>query len=416
MLDHLAREFRVLIVVSAGNHRLAAAGRASDAERVVGTYPQFLFQVEAGLCDPATSALSLTVGALAGSDVPACRHGSQANDIVLPVARRNEPNPCTRIGPGVNGAIKPELVEDGGNVAFAGFGSSNRRILDGGDRIPDPGLAVMSFSHQPLETLFSYGVGTSYAAPKVARLAARLWHHLRNDLDLEPHPNLIRAVLASSAEPPEAVRKLLEVHGRGASVGQVCGYGLPNEDHALHSTDSRVTLVAQATQKIDTITLWEIPVPTEFVAAQGRKRIIVSLAFDPPARRRRQKYLGVEMQVDLLRGKTPDEIEAAYGAISREDRKTSQKSFQDRHRCKLEPGPNACESGTLHRRVWAFQRGDTRDGDTYYLLVRSFRNWAPEEMTHRDYAVAVTLEAQSDELYRVIRQRLQQQARQRVRP
>ncbi|MFN3651646.1 MAG: S8 family peptidase [Armatimonadota bacterium] len=410
-LDRLMREHGVLIFVAAGNHRLAGARRPDDAEQVLHDYPEFLFHLEAGLCEPATAALAVTVGSLAQYDVAAIRRGSQEHDIVRPVARRNEPSPFTRIGPGVNGAVKPEFVDYGGNVGFDGTGSSRRFIHD---EIPDPGLAVMSLSSQPLQKLFGYGIGTSYAAPHLARLAARLWLRLRDDLGQEPHPNLVRAVLASSAEVPDEAKALLDPHGGDKAIRRVCGYGLPDEDLAFNSTDWRVTLVAQAAQRIDTITLYEIPIPTEMIEARGRKRVIVSLAFDPPVRRRRANYLGVEMQVDLLRGKSPDEIEAAYRAVSKEERKTAPKSFQDRHLCKLEPGPQAVESSTLHRREWSFRRGDLNDGDTYYLMVRSFRNWAPDEITDQDYALAVTLEAEDERLYNLISQRVRQRPRIRV--
>ncbi len=416
-LDHLARKYKVLIVASAGNHYLASGYKPSHAEEVLDEYPGFLFHPEARLCDPATSALALTVGAIAHTDTPAIRRGAQANDIVVPVAKRNQPTPCTRTGPGVNGAIKPDLVEYGGNAAFDGTGNSTRFIRDGSneDQAADPGRAIMSFSHEPLTTLFSYGVGTSYAAPQVARLAARLWHRLRDDLGFEPHPNLVRAVLASSAEVPSEVIELLKAHGGEKSVRQVCGYGLPDEDLAFNSADRRVTLVAQAAQRIDTITLYEVPIPAEMIGARGKKSITVSLAFDPPVRRRRAKYLGVEMQVDLLRGKTPEDIEAAYRAVSKEDRGTAPTSFRSRHRCTLKPGSTAVESSTLQRRDWICKRGRLDDGDTYYLMVRSFRNWAPDEISEQDYALVVTLEAEETRLYHLISQRVRQRQRQRVR-
>jgi hypothetical protein len=308
----------------------------------------------------------------------------------------------------VNGAIKPEFADYGGNYTFAGVGSSIRRTE------ADAGVAVMSLSHQPLQQLFGYDAGTSYAAPRVSRLAAKLWVHLRDTLEVEPRPNLVRALLASSAEAPEEARALLGAHGGETTVRRVCGYGLPDEDQALNSTGRRVTLVAQATQQIDTLTLWEVPIPPEFIEARGPKRIVVALAFDPPVRRRRASYLGVELRFDLLRGRSPAEIEAAYRAITRDEREAAPRSFQDRHVCGLEPGPRALEASTLQRREWSFRRGRVDDGETYYLMIRSYRKWAPAEITHQDYAVAVTLEADDDRLYTLISQRARLRPRIRV--
>ena len=50
-------------------------------------------------------------------------------------------------------------------------------------------------------------------------------------------------------------------------------------------------------------------------------------------------------------------------------------------------------------------------GETYWLLVRSQRKWAQVEIENQQYAVAVTLEADNDELYNSISLRLQQRAR-----
>ena len=88
----------------------------------------------------------------------------------------DEPSPFTRTGLGINGAIKPDLVHYGGNLLFEGFGNNVRRIRT---ENPNAGTGVMSFSHEPLDRLFSFRVGTSQAAPPVARIAALIWNQLK---------------------------------------------------------------------------------------------------------------------------------------------------------------------------------------------------------------------------------------------
>ena len=171
-LDILARELKVLIVVSAGNHDLFNAHDPASAEAALRAYPGPLLAPSAVLCDPATSAIALTVGSLAQRDTPASFPGSSANDIVKPLAKPNEPSPFTRVGPGINGAIKPELVHFGGNLVFQGIGNSLRRIAN------QTGTSVMSLSHQPTQRLFAYDCGTSFAAPQVSRPAALIEHRL----------------------------------------------------------------------------------------------------------------------------------------------------------------------------------------------------------------------------------------------
>src|ERR1700677_1055809 len=197
------------------------------------------------------------------------------------IANPSEPTPTTRIGPGINDAVKPEFVAHAGNHCFDGFGSTCRTIRD------DAGLAVMSFSHRSTDTLFAFDVGTSFAAPLVSRMAALLSPRLRDALGEEPDPNVVRAVLGTAASVPQAAASKILPLGDEKTVRQVCGYGVIDEDLSLDSADRRVTLVAQGRIKIDSFCIYEVPSPLEFRQAPGTKQVIVALAFDPPVRRRR---------------------------------------------------------------------------------------------------------------------------------
>src|SRR5262249_47914459 len=154
-------KFKVLLVVSAGNHNAypARETRTAEAEAALVEYPNYLFEPGARLCDPATAAIPITVGALAEFDEPEIKKSTGKDDIARTIARAGEPTPCTRVGPGVNNSIKPEFVDYGGNEMFQGWGQIRET-----ERI-DRGVAVMSFSQKPTEQLFAYDVGTSYAAP-----------------------------------------------------------------------------------------------------------------------------------------------------------------------------------------------------------------------------------------------------------
>src|SRR6185437_13847082 len=139
-------------------------------------------------------------------------------------------------GHGVNGAINPEFIEYGGNAVFTGTGNV-RRISK------DPGTSVMSLSHKPLEQLFRFDVGTSLAAPLVARTAALAWKELENLLGREPHPNLVRALLGSAAAVPSEITGLFP--GSKDNAFRVAGYGRISPENALTSSDHRVTMISQ---------------------------------------------------------------------------------------------------------------------------------------------------------------------------
>jgi len=67
------------------------------------------------LIDPATTALGITVGAITKYEEPASQ-----SDRPTPLSAGKEgyPSVFTRTGSGVGGAIKPEFVDYGGNMAL----------------------------------------------------------------------------------------------------------------------------------------------------------------------------------------------------------------------------------------------------------------------------------------------------------
>lgn len=405
-LDVLAREEQVLIVVSAGNNRSVLTGNPKEAEKVLKNHPSQLRAPEARLADPATAAIAITVGALVEHEVPAVRRGTGATDLIRSLGKIAEPSPFTRVGPGLGKSVKPEFIEYGGNLVWEGTANTHRRIRH------DEGVSVMSFEREHTERLFAFDFGTSYAAPRLARTAAVLWHKLHADLGKAPHPNLVRAVLTTAASVPEPSRALIEAKLDKDAVMHVCGYGQVDEELATASSDRRVTLVAESTLKIDHFRIYEVPTPEEFRKAKGEKRLTVALAFDPPVRRRRLDYLGVRMDFMLIRGKTPSEIAEAYAKVTDDD---PEGAFGSPFKVKIEPPPTKGPSkGTLQRGEFRFSRERTDYGDTFYLVVRASRRWAPPEVDEQSFAIAVSLEADDPQLYARLQARAR--ARGRARP
>ena len=186
-LDELAAELDVVIIVSSGNRSPRSGGKL---EQAVTDYPKYLLEPTNRLCEPAGAANVLTVGALANGE--GLDEGFEDYVGVQTITRFLEPSPFTRIGPGVQGAIKPDIVDVGGTIIF----DPAVARLRGGGEISAAG--VLTLNHQFIEHLFTAGSGTSYAAPLVAHKAGTL-------LSLFPHAsaNLIRALLVGAAEIPK---------------------------------------------------------------------------------------------------------------------------------------------------------------------------------------------------------------------
>jgi hypothetical protein len=398
ILDTLARELDVVIVVSAGNvnHN---ADRSGPRDACLQNYPRYLLADTARIIEPATGLIVLTVGALAHSaNIPP---GSASNSVAFrPIAQRDGPSPFTRSGPGLGGSIKPELCEIGGNQIFDGQVQSVRNIAE---------CSVVSMNREYVQRLFRTDTGTSYAAPKVAHIAARLLRTFPN-----ASANLIRALLVASAQVPEPATQLLKPLGDDA-VLRVCGYGRPSLELAQASDEARVVLYAESELPFDNFHIYELPIPSELIQEPGRRSISVTLAFDPPVRHTRFDYLGVKMSFRLIRGKTIEEVAEAFRTRTQDEAPVDRLS-STKFDCKMSPTPTTREGGTLQSATFPMVRSPHEDyGETYYLVVRCERKWARDEHNPQRYAVVVVVQHSAQvNLYNTLRDRVT--ARLRVRP
>ena len=412
-IDQLAYRFRerdVIFTIAAGNFL------AADGEDAVNAYPHYLQRDEARLIEPATSAIALTVGGVAygpGTDPQALRRDGVET---LVAQTRGWPSPFTRVGLGVDGAIKPDVVDYAGDIRF-----------ERGRSIQFPpqhaGLPSTSKLFAPPEgRLFRTVAGTSFAAPKVANLAARLYRDFPG-----ASSNLIRALIAASARLPAARPPELSGSEHEPEVMRVYGYGMPDYDRARLSSEHEVLLLAEEELELDWFQLFTIPgLPEDFLKVRGKREISVTLAFDPPTRQTRgDSYLGVRMHARLFRNIAAHDLTNRLKAMTPEEREalgedevllTKMPTMQ---RVALEPGVNVRRSGTLQRGIARVNGSNWRyDGSDLSLAVVCQRMWAPVEVDRQRFAVvvSVTHSDPSVPLYAHIRQRAQvwQQVRVRV--
>ena len=386
-LDELARELDVVIVVSSGNRSPRGGNRL---EQAVTEYPNYLLEDANRFFEPAGAMNVLTVGALAhgeGLDAPLSKEVR-----VRPITRENEPSPFSRIGPGINGATKPDLVEVGGTLVFDPVTARLRR----GEDLASAG--VLTLHHAFLDRLFTAGSGTSYAAPRVAVSAAQILSRFPG-----ASANLIRALLVGSAEIPDATRERMRLLGDEATR-VVCGHGQPDLERAAFSDDARVVLYGEDELSIDHFAVYRIPIPKQFQTERGERSIRVTLAYDPPVRHTRTDYAGVGASFRLVRGCEPDLIFEHY-----RKRTSDEGPFPElarRFDCSLSPGPQAREKGTVQCATATFKRNVDEYGDDYYLVVRCEGGWATFVDRQR-FAVVVEIAHKAEvQLYERIRQRI----------
>ena len=191
MLDELSRKLDIVIIVSAGNVSKPNVPAFDNREDLLNQTRDQLLNTEHRLIDPATTALGITVGSITRYGEP--ENLSGLTTIPISVGKEGYPSAFTRTGEGVNGAIKPDFVDYGGNISIRQFTPNDLRW--GVNRaLNEPTL------NNTIDKVFKGWHGTSFAAPHVTHIAARLQRALNAQLGEEPSANLIRALLASSAK------------------------------------------------------------------------------------------------------------------------------------------------------------------------------------------------------------------------
>ncbi|MGV0028410.1 S8 family peptidase [Phormidesmis priestleyi] len=420
-LDELAYRYQhknLVFVVAAGNSYIYPC--REDRELFRTNYPNYLLEAEARIIDPATSAISLTVGALTlGRGSMSYPSDARRNSVArLP----GFPSPFTRTGLGVDGMIKPDLVDFGGDF-----------VLDGDRIAPDneAGVSIVTFSQNYASSLFKIASGTSFAAPRVANLAAQLFNKYPS-----ASANLIRALIGMSAELPYEIPSNFQINSKlsqkqkseqGNKQLSVYGYGQADLQRAMYSAENYAVLLEDHLEiAVGSFDIFEIPpLPSEFLTTKGKRSLSISLAFDPPTRHTRgDSYLGIVMDFNLFKGVDHASVVNAYIAAEKAKKAGSEESYaelsmenlkkQFTSGCVVDLSPNSTrrKKGTLQRGSINISSQATRyDQGPMYLVVTCNRKWVKvEEIPSQRYALVVAI-SHSDpkvELYNRLRNALQQ--------
>jgi len=225
ILDKLASELDILICISIGNRRLLI-----NATGIV-DYPSHFQEEISNLHVPAEAMNHLTVGAIADNFEPMT--GIEFTpDKSFPAVYTSKShlylsqeamNRSTRLNKHL---FKPDLVHFGGDADHQTKTNTT------------PALEVLSAV--PGE-YFCRNIGTSYSAPLIANLAARL---LRRYPDLRMQS--IKALLINSASNPWGTQSIPEQLPIPApKINYLIGHGLPNALRCLQSSSNRVVLVLE---------------------------------------------------------------------------------------------------------------------------------------------------------------------------
>jgi hypothetical protein len=312
-LDELARELDIVIVISSGNRSDPPIPEHPHTREQFqsAVRDNLLNDLNQRLCNPATAALAITVGAIASSEALGLDDGGRGVRLqdAFAGAPKAAPTPFTRVGPGYASntsypPIKPEFVDYGGNYALHQIAGGNPRWTTH-INLGEPTLALDQSGR-----FISARTGTSFAAPHMTFASAMATTSLEAATGRTPSANLIRALVGSATElPPCPDGWLGDEKDNETEILRLVGYGKCSVESLFWSKQNQVRLIATDAVEENKMHFYRIEIPDIFLKTRGRRGITLSLAYDPPVRASRRAYLARTMTVDAYRGLTTEQVE-----------------------------------------------------------------------------------------------------------
>lgn len=320
LLDWLSYKYRVLFIVSAGNHQddidlgISFSGyKALSTEERNKQMIRILNQNSRNyrLLSPAESMNALTVGAL-------FRDGSNFTENIrqlLPCSD-NVPSPISSMGRGINNSIKPDIIYSGGrSVLLEDLGAVNHARWRVGTSVYPPGiLSAKPLSLAGNTNVVGYSFGTSNSAALLSHEAAICFDVLSEVFLAEQDDDvpsmyaslLLKAMLVHGAKWNSSAQLICRetgLAGRGADhIHKWMGYGIPDISRVLEYAKNRVTLIGYGELAQDTACLYSLPLPFNFSSQKIYRCLTVTLASFTPIRPSTQKYRSSQLWFSLETG------------------------------------------------------------------------------------------------------------------
>jgi len=283
-IDRLSYEKDILLIVVAGNIPLDSyrtSPRLSVRHHLLAgrEYPDYLTENSCRIANPSQSFQALTVGSITSNSFRDLSWSS--------LGEKDEPSPFSCSGLGIWDTIKPEVVEYGGDI----LKDENQPPNFICNTNTSPELVRSTLSPTPSPLVAADDFGTSFAAPRVTHIAARLAAEFPNESCL-----LYRALIVQSARWPDWA--LAKTNEEKYNVIRQIGYGIPDVERAISNTPNRITLITQGEKfiKAGEVDIYQVQLPDSLRSPGEEFEILLEITLSYKAqprrtRRNRRKYL-----------------------------------------------------------------------------------------------------------------------------
>lgn len=294
MLDWLSFHYKVLFIVSAGNHPsfLYLNGtyggfKSKTPKEQMSIIYKYLQADKRNrtLLAPAESVNCLTVGAL-HADMSS---SSSMDGRINPISSLM-PATYTAIGGGYDRSIKPDLVYRGGkmlyNQIYADSMDATLRVSSISSKAPGQMVA-----YPPNPTSIAYLKGTSNATALISHLGVSLINIIREIPQLKLPDELMAIAVkgmlvhgCSWGEIGDELSECLGANGRmkKRSISHWIGYGIPDVERVKECTQQRVTLIGHGTIKQNQEVVFDYPLPQCLQSKTCKKRLTITLSWFTP--------------------------------------------------------------------------------------------------------------------------------------
>jgi hypothetical protein len=393
-IDYLSWLNDILFIVSAGNIPIVRIPGLSITRRTLTehfqegcSYPDLLLKDSSRIANPAQSFQALTVGSIA--------HATYNRPPCTSVASQDYPSAFSCTGYGIWDSIKPEVVEYGGGlVKDEGNPPSFSTPTD-----VCPELVRTTRGGAP--AIAADNIGTSFAAPKVAHIAAALAANFPQESCL-----LYKALIVQSARLPAWANNESDL----SSAIRMMGYGLPNLERAIGNAPNRVTLITSGNTFIQAgqAHIYQVIIPEDLQSPAEAFDILVEITLSYKAeprrtRRNKRKYLSTWLHWECSqKEESPDKflsrVLEKYEAS--EDQEDGSGLFnwilgqQKNHgKCVKDTSRGV---GTIQK-DWAVVKSfDLRDA--FCIAVVAHKGWNNDPTAQVPYALAVSFEIVNSEI------------------
>jgi hypothetical protein len=390
-IDQLSNEYDILVIQSAGNIRDTATPPKFGLLNLLESgqaFPDYFSSPSCRIANPAQSLQALTVGSVG-------YRLYEDEDWQSFATAAGDSSGFSRAGLGIWETIKPEVVEFGGDYLLS-KGSPRT--------IGTPGVAESCYARLTRATLAGGpaiardGVGTSFAAPKVAKIAARLAKVLPDESTLA-----YRGLIAQSARWPDWAESLSREQ-QSALLRRI-GFGVPDIDRASTNSDFRTTFLS-GTRSICSgeCHVFQVPIPNA-VRTPGDEfdvRIDVTLSYAATPRRTRRTQRGyLATWTDWITNRIGErQTTFLTRALRGGDEVFNEgQSFGWTIENRSDWGriPTVRRNvGTLQK-DWALLKSNVLPED-FCIAVRGHRGWSLDPDSSATYALTVTFEVLGQEL------------------